>query len=135
MLKNISMLAVVATCLFITMPASAIGPQYYYYCTYGGGVEPRYVTDIFVADFNNYNQHQSNKKEFEGIVKKTFTLHPNFEAYKYYASCDGFDNKQKAADAFAKHLSGMNSSGIKQIFLTKWQPGKLTIDEAKYAEQ
>lgn len=128
------MLAVVAACLFIMMPASAKGPQYYYYCTYGGGVEPRYVTDIFVADFNNYNQQQSNKKEFESIVKKTFTLHPNFAAYKYYARCDGFDSKQKAVTAFATHLSGMNSSGIKQIFLTEWLPGKLTLDEGLYTE-
>jgi len=134
MLKNISMLAAVAACLFVTMTASAKGPQYFYYCTYGGGVEPRYVTDIFVADSNNYNQLQSNKKEFENIVKKTFTLHPNFSAYKYYVLCDGFDTKQKAVGAFATHINGMNSSGIKQIFLTKWLPGKLTIDEALYTE-
>jgi hypothetical protein len=134
MLKNIIMLTAVATCLLISMTASAQGPQYFYYCTYGGGVEPRYVTDIFAADFHDNNQHQKNKKEFENIVKKTFTLHPNFEIYNYYALCDGFDNKQKAVAALPSHLKRMNSSGIKQIFLTKWQPGKLAIDQSLYTK-
>jgi hypothetical protein len=134
MLKNIIMLTAIATCLLISMTASAKGPQYFYYCTYGGGVEPRYVSDIFVADFNDTNQHQKNKKEFENIVKKTFTLHENFETYKYQAMCDGFDSKQKAVAALPSHFKRMNSSGIKQIFLTKWQPGKLAIDQSLYTK-
>lgn len=128
------MLAVVATCLFFTMAASAKGPQYYYYCTYGGGVEPRYVTDIFVADFNNYNQHQSNKKEFENIVKKTSHYTPILQHINTMHVAMAFDTKQKAVTAFATHLSAMNSSGIKKILLTKWLPGKLTLDERLYTE-
>ncbi len=126
------LLAVMLMGLFNSEKSFAQGPEYYYFCYYGGGVEPMYISEIFANDFHDTLRMEKVKEEFKKLVDSNFALHPNFEKHSYYPRCTGIDEKGKTRIYFDKFLANVYSPG-KELYLTKWVPGKMTVERTLYS--
>ncbi len=132
-MKNHLILSALISGLLFSITSSARANEQPTYCFYGGGKEPTYITGVFYHNARDLQVVDRNKSTFQNLVKNTFTLHPNFEAFNYRVRCESRDSVERAKEVVSIIAKQLHDGGVK-VFLTDWQPGILTLKTEQYSE-